>query len=349
MHAEALETPVLLLDRDVLDRNVMRMRTRARDLGVELRPHAKTSKSIDVVQRVLDARNRGVTVSSLKEAEYFLEHGVRSMVYAVGIAPCKLPHIVSLTRRGAELTVVLDNVAAARLLAQAADAANITVPVLIELDVDGHRAGVDPDSPLLLEIAQELARSARIELRGVLTHAGESYHCRSVGGIRELAERERAGAVAAAQRLRAAGIPVPVVSVGSTPTAMFAEHLNGVTEIRAGVYMFNDLFMAGLGVCGLADIALCVLVSVIGHQPQRGWVIVDGGWMALSKDRSTSTQLQDQGFGLVCDRAGRPLADELIVAAVNQEHGILMQRDRKALDPMRFPLGTLLRILPNHA
>jgi D-serine deaminase-like pyridoxal phosphate-dependent protein len=344
-----LETPALILDRDVLDRNLSRMREHLRELGVGLRPHVKTAKSIEVVRRALEGQPGGVTVSVLKEAEYFLEHGVRDIVYAVGIAPCKLPHIVSLIRRGAELTVVVDNIPAVRLLAEAAAATNMIVPVLIELDVDGHRSGVDPTSPLLIEIGCELARSPAVKLRGVLTHAGESYHCSSIRAVRELAERERAGAVGAAARLRAAGLSAPIVSVGSTPTAMLAEQLSGVTEVRAGVYMFNDLFMAGLEICGIEDIAISVLVSVIGHQPERGWIITDGGWMALSRDRSTSTQSQDQGYGLVCDVSGRPLSDDLIVASLNQEHGIVTQRQKKALDLTRLPIGTLLRILPNHA
>jgi D-serine deaminase-like pyridoxal phosphate-dependent protein len=344
-----LETPALLLDRDVLDRNVARVRDRTRQLGVELRPHTKTAKSIDVVRRVLDERARGITVSVLKEAEYFFEQGVRDMVYAVGIAPCKLPHIVSLIRRGVELTVVVDSMAAARLLAEAATAARTKVPVLIELDVDAHRCGVSPGSPLLLELGHELARSPAVELHGVLTHAGESYHCRSIDAIREMAERERAGAVAAAKRLRAVGLPAPVVSIGSTPTLLFAEQLAGATEVRAGVYMFNDLFMVGLGICGIEDVAISVLVSVIGHQPRRGWIITDGGWAALSKDRGTSTQSKDQGYGLVCDALGQPLPEDLIVASLNQEHGIIRQREDKPMDVMRLPVGTLLRILPNHA
>jgi D-serine deaminase-like pyridoxal phosphate-dependent protein len=346
---EGLETPALILDRDVLDGNLSRMREHLRELGVGLRPHVKTAKSIEVVRRALEGQPGGVTVSVLKEAEYFLEHGVRDMVYAVGIAPCKLPHIVSLIRRGAELTVVVDNIPAVRLLAEAAVAANMIVPVLIELDVDGHRSGVDPTSPLLIEIGCELARSPAVKLRGVLTHAGESYHCPSIPAVRELAERERAAAVGAAERLRAAGLSAPIVSVGSTPTAMLAEQLSGVTEVRAGVYMFNDLFMAGLEICGVEDIAISVLVSVIGHQRERGWIITDGGWMALSRDRSTSTQSHDQGYGLVCDVSGRPLTDDLIVVSVNQEHGIVTQRQKKPLDPTRLPIGTLLRILPNHA
>lgn len=143
-------------------------------------------------------------------------------------------------------------------------------------------------------------------------------------------------------------MPCPVVSVGSTPTATFSERMDGVTEVRAGVYMFFDLVMAGLGVCAVEDIALSVLASVIGHQPERNWVITDAGWMALSRDRGTSAQAVDQGYGLVCDLAGRPI-DDLIVTGTNQEHGIVAGRHGRPIDFERFPVGTLLRILPNHA
>jgi D-serine deaminase-like pyridoxal phosphate-dependent protein len=140
------------------------------------------------------------------------------------------------------------------------------------------------------------------------------------------------------------------VSVGSTPTALRAEDLSGVTEVRAGVYVFFDLFMAGVGVCGIDDIALSVLTTVIGHQADKGWAIVDAGWMAMSRDRGTQNQAIDQGYGLVCDLGGVALNDYIMTGA-NQEHGIIGRRD-SAPDPgvsARFPIGTLLRVLPNHA
>jgi len=223
------------------------------------------------------------------------------------------------------------------------------VPVLIELDVDGHRSGVSPDSQLLLDLGRALTGTAGVTLAGVLTHAGDSYNCRGADALAQFAERERAGAVGAAQRLRAAGYEVPIVSVGSTPTGTFVRDLSGVTEVRVGVYMFQDLVMAGIGVCSIDDIALSVLVSVIGHQTERGWIITDGGWTALSRDRGTSTHSVDQGYGLVCDVSGRALAEDLIVVSTNQEHGIVARRDAGPIDPQRFPVGTLLRVLPNHA
>ena len=131
--------------------------------------------------------------------------------------------------------------------------------------------------------------------------------------------------VGAAAILRAAGYACPVVSVGSTPTFMSARSFDGLTEFRAGVCVFFDLFQAGVGVCGTDEIALSVLATVIGHQPEKGWTITDAGWMAMSRDRGTASQAVDQGYGVVCDLDGAPLGD-LIVVGANQEHGIVAPR-----------------------
>lgn len=341
---DTLPTPSLLLDLPRLDRNLARLSAHLRALGVPLRPHVKTAKSVPVIRRALEGQPGGVTVSTLHEAERCLEAGITDILYAVGIAPQKLQAVAALRLRGANLTVILDSVEAAERVRATSFAVGDDIPALIELDSDGHRAGVAPDGDALLAIGRALGPS----LRGVMTHAGESYHCTSPDALRAMAERERAAAVLAAERLRAAGLACPVVSVGSTPTALFAERLTGVTEVRAGVHMFMDLVMAGLGVCALDDIALSVLVTVIGHQPTKGWVITDGGWMALSRDRGTSAQAVDQGYGLVCDLDGRPV-DDLVMSGANQEHGILSRRGGGVVEPSHIPLGTRFRILPNHA
>ena len=124
--------------------------------------------------------------------------------------------------------------------------------------------------------------------------------------------------------------------------------LDGVTEVRAGVFMFFDLVMAGIGVCRIDDIALSVLATVIGHQQDKGWTIVDAGWMAMSRDRGTARLAVDQGYGLVCDLAGEPIPD-LIMIDANQEHGILAARPGAQPSPPKLPVGARLRILPNHA
>lgn len=348
MQLTDLETPALVLDRNVLDRNLARMRERLTALQVRLRPHVKTAKSMDVVRRALDGQPGGITVSTLKEAEHFFSHGITDILYAVGIAPNKLDHVAALRAQGADVTVILDNVQAADMLAGKGEALGVQFPALIEIDCDGHRSGIKPGDAALIDVGARLHHRPGAALRGVMTHAGDSYNCTSLDAIRAMAERERAAVVRCAEGLRRAGLPCPVVSVGSTPTAMCAERMDGVTEVRAGVYMLFDLVMAGLQVCSLDDIAVSVLTSVIGHQPDRGWIITDAGWMALSRDRGTASQRLDQGYGRVCDLGGKPIG-ELIVAATNQEHGIVADRGGGPVDLDRFPVGTLLRILPNHA
>ena len=341
---DTLDTPSLLLDADKLDRNCERMRSRLAGSGATLRPHVKTAKNVEVAQRALGAETGPITVSTLREAEYFFDHGFRDILYAVGMVPAKVPRAADLVRRGAKLTTIVDSVDAALGLVDASANAGVHIPALIEIDSDGHRAGIVPGDERLLAVAATLGP----KLRGVMTHAGDSYNCDTPEGIRCVAEREREAVVAAARQLRAAGHASPVVSVGSTPTATFARSFEGVTEVRIGVYVFHDLVMAGLGVCGVDDIAISVLGSVIGHQREKDWILTDAGWMALSRDRGTAKQRVDQGYGVVCDARGQPIED-LVVADANQEHGIIARRGGGAIDFARFPIGSRVRILPNHA
>ena len=351
MHIDELATPAALVEDARLARNIARMQSRMDELGVRFRPHVKTSKCVEVARRQLAAGARGITVSTLKEAEQFFQAGFEDILYAVSLAPQKVAPALDLRRRGCELQLVVDSMAAARALTALAlkDPVPEPVPVLIEVDVDGHRGGVAPGSALLLDIGRHLHEQG-LALRGVMAHAGSSYDQRTPAQLQDIAEQERAQAVRAAERLREAGLPCPVVSIGSTPTALSAGQLPGVTEVRAGVYVFFDLVMAGVGVCSDEDIALSVLTTVIGHQVERGWVLVDAGWMAMSRDRGTQTQPVDQGYGLVCGLDGR-LLDGWLMRAANQEHGIIGRRDGQApIDiEQRFPVGSKLRVLPNHA
>ncbi|MBY6263662.1 DSD1 family PLP-dependent enzyme [Azospirillum sp. 412522] len=340
-------TPCLILDRDRMDRNVGRLRERLDRLGVGLRPHLKTAKSVDAARRVMTAPSGPATVSTLKEAEQFARAGVTDLIYAVGVSPDKIGRILALRAEGVDLAVTLDTVAQAQAVAEASRRAGDAIPALIEIDCDGHRSGVLPDDrKTLVGIAGALEQGGR--LRGVLTHAGASYGAIGDDALRTCAETERASVVRAATLLRDAGFACPVVSVGSTPTAHFAESLDGVTEVRAGVFVFFDLVMAGIGVCRIDDIALSVLATVIGHQRDKGWILVDAGWMAMSRDRGTARQRIDQGYGLVCDIGGKPFGD-LILSDANQEHGIVTLRPGSDARLPDLPIGTRVRILPNHA
>ena len=348
MNLNELDTPAALVDTARMQHNIRVMQERMNGFGVAFRPHVKTAKCLEVAKAQREAGAEGITVSTLKEAEEFFAGGFTDITYAVGITPSKLPRALALMRRGCALHILADSEEAARAVAACGKESGLSFSVLIEIDTDGHRSGVAPGASELPRIAETLASGGCV-LTGVLTHAGSSYEISDRAALTALAEQERAGCVQAAERLRAAGFACPVVSVGSTPTALRAADLTGVTEVRAGVYVFFDLVMRNVGVCGFDDIALSVLTTVIGHQKDKGWAIVDAGWMAMSRDRGTERIGDDFGYGQVCDAQGAPLAG-YIVSGANQEHGIVSLADGMDADIAgRFPLGTKLRILPNHA
>lgn len=328
-------------------RNIDRLADHAAKLGVRLRPHLKTSKSVEAARRVLENGNGPATVSTLAEAEVFAQAGITDIIYGVGIGLNKLGWVLDLHRAGCRLTVLLDSEAQAHAVAENSRRAGIRIPAMIEIDSDGHRSGLTPDDPRLIEVGRILHEGGA-ELAGVLCHAGESYFAVGREAQAKFAEAERKAVVDAAKALRAADLPCLEVSVGSTPTAHAAKDLTGVTEMRAGVYVFFDLVMAGIGVCDVDDIALSVLTTVIGHQEKNGWILVDAGWMAMSRDRGTAHQTVDQGYGLVCDAAGTLLPDLMMIQA-NQEHGVIAVRPESGGTLPDLPVGTLLRILPNHA
>jgi D-serine deaminase-like pyridoxal phosphate-dependent protein len=344
LHVNDLDTPALLLDRKRLDQNLERMRKHADTHGVILRPHLKTSKCLDIARLAAPDADHPITVSTLAEARFFASHGYRDILYAVGIAPGKLDQVEALRNEGCDLAIVLDSLAQAEAVA----AHRGMFKVLIEVDADGHRSGVQPDSDTLIEIATIL-RSAGKDVAGIMIHAGESYACRAREELEQAAAQERAAALTASGQLRAAGHEAPIVSIGSTPTALAATDLSGITELRAGVYMFFDLVMREIGVCQTSDMALSVLTTIIGHDDIHNRLVTDAGWTAMSSDRGATGDKPAPSFGIVADHlSGEPIPN-LVVRSMNQEHGLIGHEDDAALNLKDFPIGTRLRIYPNHA
>ena len=335
MTLDQLPTPCLVLDRTILRRNLTRMADCVARQGLPLRPHMKTAKCIEVARMALAGQPGGITVSTLAEAEYFAAHDIADILYAVGITPQKLAEVAKINATGARVAVITDDAAVASAIAQQPEPPR----TLIEIDCGEARGGVPPDDPALLEVAARLGP----HLAGVMTHAGHSYSGRSDAEMAGFAEAERSAAVRAAERLRAAGHAVGIVSAGSSPTAAHAAGLAGLTEVRAGVYMFGDLFQAEIGTHALDDIAVTVLASVTGRR--AGQVVIDAGGIALSKDRSTEAAPVDYGYGLVLDIDGVPTLGNAVVRRAYQEHGVV------ALDPAApadLPVGTRVRVAPNH-
>jgi len=345
-----LPTPCLVLEGAVLQKNLDRMDAIAKAGKVDLRLHCKTAKSAEVARRATANHSGAIAVSTLHEAEYFLQKGFTDILVAVGMVPSKLPRVDRLQQAGANITIILDSVEMARALASKAQPLSKPLPVLIEIDAELRRTGVLPLAKELIEIGAIVHAADALQLRGVLAFGGIGYEQTSLQGIADAAERVRKCAVTAAERLRAANLPCDIVSVGATPTRLTAASLEGVTEIRPGVYVFMDHMQQTLGVCEYDDIAVTVLATVIGWKETEQRVYIDAGALALSKDQGmTRPGKPHAAYGLV-RRPDSPLPFEDIgVTAVNQEHGYVSRVHGETPFPFdAFTLDSRVRIIPNH-
>jgi D-serine deaminase-like pyridoxal phosphate-dependent protein len=341
---ETINTPCLVLDRPRLVRNLDRFARIVAGRGVRLRPHLKTAKSIDVARLAAPDPTAPIAVSTLLEAEYFAQHGYRDILYPVGFGPGKFDRAAALLRAGVQLMLAVEHPDTAQQLVDAAKTAGVRVRALIEIDSGDRRGGIDPANADLIATARALGES----FAGVMTHGGHSYDARSAAARDAIGHQEADAVRQAAATLAGHGFKSEIVSVGSSPTAITGNDLVGVTELRAGVYMFGDLFQAGIETCAIDDIAISVLTEVIGRQRGPNHFLIDAGAFALSKDLATASlpPPQQAGYGLVCDVDGRVLPG-LRVERVWQEHGLVVSAQPLAANA--FPVGTRLRILPNHA
>lgn len=341
---QIVDTPCLVLERPRLLANLDRFARIVADRGVRLRPHLKTAKCLEIARLAAPNADDPIAVSTLLEAEFFAQHGYRDILYPVGIGPGKFVRAAKLIRAGVRLGVALDHPETALQLAFFARTENVRFRALIEIDSGDRRGGMTPDSPDLLVTAQALGE----HFGGVMTHGGHSYDAMSAPDRERVGEGEADAVRQAAARLAAIGIKSEIVSVGSSPTAITHNDLAGITELRAGVYMFGDLYQAGIDTCRLEDIAISVLTEVIGHRPGRDRFLIDAGSFALSKDLATAGLPAEKraGYGLVCDLQGH-IIPGLRVERVWQEHGLVVSATPLPGDA--FPIGTRLRILPNHA
>ncbi|MBP7146391.1 MAG: alanine racemase [Acidobacteria bacterium] len=341
-----LATPCALVELERVERNTERMAERAHALGVRLRPHVKTHKTAELARLQVRGHFGGVTVSTVAEARAMAAAGLRDITYAVPLAPELLGRLAELARGLERLSLLIDHPDAASWIEERARADGRPIPVYLKLDCGAGRAGVDPERGESLRLAARLARSPHVEFRGLLTHAGQAYRCRTRDAIRAEADRERDVPLRFARRLREDGVEVPDISIGSTPTAMVAADLAGIGEIRPGNYVFFDAFQAAIGSCSLDECAFTVLATVIGRHPERNTLVINAGALALSKDAGPTHVDPACGFGRVFSEDGTRLFDGLRVESLTQEHGLV--RSRGPLGAAH-PLGSRLRIIPNHS
>lgn len=345
MNLQTLKTPSLLLDDERLRRNAAQMSERVRRLGAHLRPHVKTHKCVEVARLQTHGHTGGITVSTLAEARAFAAQGFTDITYAVPIEPGKFAEAIELTRNCERFSPITDDLEATAQLNEHARRAGVVVNLFLKVDCGYHRCGVEPDSAAALEIPRFIEDASHLSFAGILTHAGHSYHARSKDELLAIARHERDAMTLFADRLRADGLPVEVVSIGSTPTITHVDHLAGVTEARPGNYIFFDAFQATLGSCSFSDCALTVLTAVVHLDRARRKIIVDAGSIALSKDRGAIELDPTCGYGRVLDLEGNDTS--LRVGVLSQEHGEIFVEDDELFDKLK--VGTRLRILANHS
>jgi D-serine deaminase-like pyridoxal phosphate-dependent protein len=326
-----LDTPAVLIDLDVLERNLARMAAAARECGVRLRPHAKTHKTSEVGRLQLRAGAVGLSLAKTGEAEAFAHAGFDDIFLAYPIVgELKGRRLLALAER-VRLAVGVDSLEGAATLAGVFQAASRRLDVLLKIDVGFRRVGVTPDAAV--ELAGRLASLPGLRLRGVFTHAGQGYLQDTPEAVAAVGRHEGETLAAVAERLRRAGLPVEEVSVGSTPTARHAMAMPGVSECRPGNYVFHDASQLSLGTCGLEDCALSVLATVVSV-PAPGRAVVDAGSKTLSSD---PLRPRAGGHGFVLGRRSR-------LERLSEEHGVLAVAEGES-----FRVGERLRLLPNHA
>ncbi len=328
-----LDTPCLLVDLDVLERNLAQMQQVADAAGVRLRPHTKTHKCPPIARMQLDAGAAGITVAKLGEAEVMADAGIDDLLVAYPlVGEAKLARLRALAER-ARVRVTTDSVEVAEGLGRVGRDLGRDVPVLVEVDTGLHRVGRPPGEPTVA-LVRELARVRGIEVLGLLTHAGHAYRSADADALRSAALREGLDLVQTAERCAAEGIALREISVGSTPTARIVAGVAGVTEIRPGTYVFNDVQQMRLGTATERTCAARVLTTVVAH-PAEDRFVLDAGTKAFTSDGGDGPPFPGRGVVV-----GRP---ELVLDFMNEEHTV---GRRTGADDVA--IGDRLEVIPLH-
>jgi D-serine deaminase-like pyridoxal phosphate-dependent protein len=332
MHVSEIDTPALIVDLDILERNLSRVAAYTREHDLRLRPHTKTHKSTRIGRRQLESGAAGLTVAKVSEAEVMLGAGPADLLVAFPIiGRGKLERLTAVARQ-TRVTVALDSTFAARQLSDAARAAQVEVGVLAEVDVGLGRVGVAPGKPLL-ELAQCIERLPHLSFEGITFYPGQIKDVEEAG-LRALAEvAELLHSILA--DFRESGIEPRIVSGGSTPTLYHSHKVPGLTEIRPGTYVYNDINTVRSGGCGMEDCAASVMATVVSTA-HPGQIIVDGGSKTFSSDRLASSS--EVTFGHMVEAPGARFHK------MNEEHGYIDVTHAGR----EFSIGDRVHIIPNH-
>lgn len=328
---EDLETPAVLVDLDVLERNVSRMAAWASERGVRLRPHAKTHKTVEIARMQVAAGAVGLSLAKTSEAEVFARAGFRDIFVAYPVVgKGKARRLLDLSE-DCRLAAGVCSLEGARALAEVFETARRTLDVLLEVDVGFHRVGVPPENAL--DMALQIADLPGLRFRGFFTHAGQVYQQEPAEAVSAVGAHEGRTLVSVAKEAQRAGLAFEDVSVGSTPTAPHAMAIPGVTECRPGNYVFHDATQVSLGACSVDDCAFTILATVVSV-PAHDRAVVDAGSKTLSSD---PLRPRPDGYGVLLGHRSR-------IRALTEEHAVVRIEEGDA-----FRVGQRVRILPNHS
>ena len=327
---DAVSTPAVVVDLDVMERNAARMASYCAAHHLQLRPHIKTHKTVEVARMQLDLGALGLTVAKVGEAEVMVSTGAAEILVAHPILGSeKIQRLAALCAQ-TRILVAIDSLHAAQSLSEVAHQQNVRFGILIEFDSGSRRCGVAASSPAA-ELAQACSTLPGLELRGLFTYFGSVWGA-PADRVAEM-DRIRNDVGNTLQAFQHAGLNTQIVSAGSTPSAEFAHTVPGLTEIRPGTYIYNDLNSFHQGLCTLEDCAVRVVTTVVSNAVPNQ-VIVDAGSKTMSSDALGSGP--KTGFGLHPESGAT-------LTRLNEEHGYL--RTEQAAD---FPVGRVLQFVPNH-
>ncbi|KXJ17400.1 uncharacterized protein LOC110234072 [Exaiptasia diaphana] len=342
---EDLRTPALVVDIDKVKKNCQEMAERCKRLGVQLRPHMKTHKTLEAGYLMTNGTKRCIVVSTLAEAEFFADGGFDDITYGRLITPNCIPHAAKLLEQLQMFHLFIDNDVHLQALKNHPPPEGKKWSVFMKVDCGYCRAGVKYNDPYCVTLAKEIISSPLLEFKGIYIHTGNSYQAQNESQIKEYSGSSWKQLNELASRLKEAGIECPTVGVGSTPTCSkpAEDVLQSITEFHPGNYVFYDYQQVLVGSCQQEDVAIRVLTRVIGHYPDRGYLLVDCGFTALSHD-GMKGRLPDKPFCLI---DGHP---ELKMVKFTQEIGTLKAANEdEPLNYSKYPIGSILSIIPYHS
>lgn len=331
-----IETPSLIVNTNILQKNIENMANFTKNQNINLRPHTKTHKCPEIAKMQIRDGAIGIAVAKVSEAEVMAKAGIKDIQIANEVvAPKKIMKLISLLEK-CKITIAVDNKKNVDMISKLMKENNFSIEVLVDIDVGLHRCGISYRNPeKIVSFIKFINSLPCVNFKGIMTHAGQVYKSKNINEVKEIGLFEGRKMVQLANYIRKRGFECETVSVGSTPTARIAGTVEVVTEIRPGNYIFNDYIQVSMGVAKISDCALRVLSSIIS-KPTKNRVIIDAGSKSLGVEKGKGNLIK--GYGHIINKKAR-------IKKLSEEHGIIGNIQKG----VNFKLGEKIQIIPNHA